>query len=267
MTINIIIAGPRGKMGSEAIKMIINEPQFNLVACIDRKNNGKKLTDIDPLHDMDIPIYDNPEDCFKNNGADVFVDLTIPDVGFEHTKLALQNRLRTVIGTSGFTAEQLNELKDLAITNQVGCIIAPNFAIGAVLMMQFAKQAAKYFPDIEIIEKHHDQKLDAPSGTALKTIDLIQEVRKEKQQGHPDEFETLPGVRGGNVDGIRIHSMRLPGLIAHQEVVFGGLGQTLTIKHDSFNRESFMDGVKLAIEHVMDLKELVYGLENVLDPM
>lgn len=265
MSINIIIAGPRGKMGTEAIKMIQNDPTLNLVACIDRKNNGKTLADINEEALLDIPIFESPEECFKKTSAHVFLDLTIPDIGFEHTKTALQHEVATVIGTSGFTNEQIDELTTLAETNQVGCIIAPNFAIGAVLMMQFAKQAAKYFPDVEIIEKHHDQKLDAPSGTAVKTVDLIQEVREPKQQGHPNEFETLAGARGGERDGIHIHSVRLPGLVAHQEVIFGGSGQTLTITHDSLSRESFMDGIKLAIEHVIELDKLIYGLENILD--
>ena len=266
MTINIIIAGPRGKMGTEAIHMIKNDSTLNLVACIDRKNNGKKLSEINHESQLDTPIFENPEECFKKVSADVFLDLTIPDIGFHHTKTALQHEVATVIGTSGFTNEQIDELTELAETNKTGCIIAPNFAIGAVLMMQFAKQAAKYFPDVEIIEKHHDQKLDAPSGTAVKTMDMIQEVRESKQQGHPHEIETLSGARGAEVDGIRIHSMRLPGLVAHQEVIFGGQGQTLTITHDSLNRESFMDGIKLAIEHVIGLDKLIYGLENILDP-
>src|SRR5690554_1317478 len=132
MSINIIIAGPRGKMGTEAIKMIQQEPVFNLVACIDRKSNEECS--------LDIPIFENPEECFKKIPADVFLDLTIPDVGFEHTKIALQHEVRTVIGTSGFTNEQIDELTSLASTNKIGCIIAPNFAIGAVLMMQFAQQ-------------------------------------------------------------------------------------------------------------------------------
>lgn len=267
MSINIIIAGPRGKMGSEAIQMICNHPDFQLVACIDRKNNGKQLKDIDHLHRLEVPIFEALEDCFEKVDAHVFLDLTVPHVGFEHTKIALQHHIRTVIGTSGFTADQITELTDISNANKVGCIIAPNFAIGAVLMMQFAKQAAKYFPNIEIIEKHHDQKLDAPSGTAIKTVDLIREARKPMQQGNSAEFETLEGARGGEIDGIRVHSVRLPGLVAHQEVIFGGSGQTLTIKHDSLNRESFMDGIKFAIDNVMDLKSLVYGLENLLDPM
>lgn len=265
MSINIIIAGPRGRMGTEAIQMIQNDPTLNLVACIDRKNNGKTLKEINHESMLDVPIFENPEECFKEVSAQVFLDLTIPDIGFEHTKMALQNEVATVIGTSGFTNDQIDELTTLAETNKVGCIIAPNFAIGAVLMMQFAKQAAKYFPDVEIIEKHHDNKLDAPSGTAMKTVDLIQEVRKPKQQGHPGEIETLPGARGADVDGIRIHSMRLPGLVAHQEVIFGGSGQTLTITHDSLSRESFMAGIKMSIEHVIGLDKLVYGLENILD--
>ena len=265
MRIKIIIAGPRGKMGSEAIEMIKNEPNFELVACIDRKNNGKNLHDISHTHQLDVPVFESVEECFEQVPAHVFLDLTIPDIGFEHTKIALQHQVRTVIGTSGFSNDQISELTALASENRVGCIIAPNFAIGAVLMMQFAKQAAKFFPDVEIIEKHHDQKLDAPSGSALKTVDLIQEVRESKQQGHPNEHETLPGSRGGNIDGIRIHSVRLPGLVAHQEVIFGGSGQTLTIKHDSLNRESFMEGIKLSIDHVMELDKLVYGLENILE--
>src|SRR5699024_1956428 len=132
-------------------------------------------------------------------------------------------------------------------------------------MMLFSKMAAKYFPDVEIIEKHHDKKIDAPSGTALKTIEMIKQTRKSKNQGHPDEYEMLKGARGGNADGIRIHSMRLPGLVAHQEVVFGSKSQLLSIKHDSFHRESFMDGLKLAINEVSKLQNLVYGLEHVMN--
>jgi 4-hydroxy-tetrahydrodipicolinate reductase len=177
----------------------------------------------------------------------------------------LNNKIRTVIGTTGFSLDELNELKELAKTNETGCIIAPNFAIGAILMMKFSAMAARYFQDIEIIELHHDQKLDAPSGTALKTVEMIKEARVAKQQGHPNEVETIEGARGGDVEGMRIHSIRLPGLVAHQQVMFGGEGQVLTIKHDSMNRGSFMSGVKVSIETVMKLNELVYGLENIME--
>src|SRR5699024_3055498 len=236
MQIKIILAGPRGKMGSEAVRMVHNEESFDLVACIDRKNGGKTLEDIDTLPALDVPIYEDPEQCFQETDADVFIDLTIPEVGFEHAKLSLLYDIRPVVGTSGFTKEQIEALEDLSVTHATGCIIAPNFAVGAVLMMQFAKTAAKYLHYVEIVEKHHDQKLDAPSGTAVKTADMIRETRKTKQQGHPDEKETLDGARGAETDGIHIHSVRLPGLMAHQEVLFGGPGQTLTVKHDSYNR-------------------------------
>ncbi|WP_373896157.1 4-hydroxy-tetrahydrodipicolinate reductase [Virgibacillus natechei] len=259
MNIRVIVAGPRGKMGSEAIQMINREDNFQLVGCIDHKNNGNYTDNL-----ADVPIFEDAEECFTNIEADIFVDLTVPDVGYEHTKTALEHNIRPVIGTTGFTDEQLSELSTLSWEKKLGCIIAPNFAIGAVLMMQFSKMAAKYFPDVDIIEKHHDKKLDAPSGSSIKTAELMKETREFKKQGHPDEKETLTGARGAEFDGIRIHSVRLPGLVAHQEVLFGGSGQTLSIKHDSYNRDSFMEGIKLAIEEVMNLEELVYGLENIL---
>lgn len=265
MHIKIIVAGPRGRMGSEAINMINEEPNFQLVACIDRKNNGKTLNDIESLPNLDVPIFENAEECLASIEADVLIDLTIPEAGFNHTMLAIKHKVRPVVGTSGLSNNQIEELSDLAVKNEVGCIIAPNFAVGAVLMMQFVQMASKFLPDIEIIEKHHDQKLDAPSGTAMKTVDLINEVRPAKAQGHPDEEEVLPGARGAEKDGIRIHSVRLPGLVAHQEVILGGEGQTLTIQHDSFNRSSFMSGVKLAVEHVLSINSLIYGLENIME--
>jgi len=264
MAINIILAGPRGRMGTEAVKMIENEPDFKLVACIDRKNGDKQLKDIDGLPDMNVPIYEDIKVCFQQIKADVFIDLTIPEVGYYHTKTALENKIRPVVGTTGFTDEQIDELSKLSKTSKAGCIIAPNFAIGAVLMMKFSKMAANYFPNVEIIEKHHDQKLDAPSGTAKKTAELIMDARESKQQGHPEEKETLIGARGAELDGMRIHSVRLPGLVAHQEVIFGSPGQTLTIQHDSLNRDSFMEGIKLSVYKVMDTNELIYGLENLL---
>ncbi|WP_080874391.1 4-hydroxy-tetrahydrodipicolinate reductase [Oceanobacillus timonensis] len=265
MAIKIIVAGPRGRMGKEAVHMIHDTEDFELIACLDHKNEGMNLKDLEGFQDdLTIPVYTDIEKCFSEQQADVFVDLTVPEVAYKHTKAALNHQIRPVIGTTGYTEAQLEELKQLAKEKQTGCIIAPNFAVGAVLMMKFAKMAAAYFPDVEIIEKHHDQKLDAPSGTAKKTAELIQEARNPKKQGHPDEEETIPGVRGGDFDGMRIHSMRLPGLVAHQEIVFGGAGQTLTIQHDSMNRASFMDGVKECVYQVMDLDELIYGLENIL---
>ncbi|MGI8315341.1 4-hydroxy-tetrahydrodipicolinate reductase [Halobacillus mangrovi] len=263
--IKVIVAGPRGKMGSEALRMIEKESAFQLVGCIDRIHDGQKVAEIEGLPKLDALIYTSAETALGELEADVLIDLTTPEHGYKHTKLALEHGVRPVVGTTGFTEAQMEEITDLAERKELGVVIAPNFAVGALLMMQFSKWAAKHFPDVEIIEKHHDQKLDAPSGTAVKTAQLIQEVRDSHKQGHTDEKETIDGARGADVDGMKIHSMRLPGLIAHQEVVFGGLGQTLTIKHDSHHRESFMSGVKLATEKVMELDQLVYGLEHLLD--
>lgn len=261
----VIIAGPRGKMGFEAVKMTEEEQDLELVACIDRKHDGKRLKEIEGMPPWDIPIYEDPKICLKEQKADVLIDLTSPEAGYKHTRLAIEHLVRPVVGTTGFTEEQLEELRDLSEQNKTGVVIAPNFALGAVLMMEFSRMAAKYFDDVEIIERHHDRKLDAPSGTAVKTAQLIKEERQKKQQGHPDEKETIPGARGADYDGMRLHSVRLPGLVAHQEVVFGAPGQNLTIKHDSFDRKSFMSGVKLAIDHVLKSETLVYGLENLLD--
>ncbi|SHN19351.1 4-hydroxy-tetrahydrodipicolinate reductase [Gracilibacillus kekensis] len=263
--VRVVVAGPRGKMGSEALRMIEKQEDLELVACLDHKYEGRKVSDFEELPNLDAIFYSDINNCFQSVKADVLVDLTTPEFGYLHTKTAIHYGVRPVVGTTGFTEEQLQELTDLSEEKGVGVIIAPNFALGAVLMMQFAKWAAKYFPDVEIIEKHHDNKLDAPSGTAVKTAALIKEVRETKTQGHPEEKETISGARGADVDGMRIHSMRLPGLVAHQEVVFGSSGENLTIKHDSFHRESFMTGVKLAIDNVMKLDILVYGLENILE--
>lgn len=262
--IRVVVAGANGKMGSEALHMIKKHEDLELVGCVDLSHTGKQVKEIEGLPDFEAVFYDDIDACLEAVKADVLVDLTSPKVGFKHTLSALKHDVRPVVGTTGFTQEELKTLTDLAEEKKLGAVIAPNFAMGAVLMMQFSKMAAKYFPDVEIIEKHHDQKLDAPSGTAVKTAELIQENRKQKTQGHPDEHETMSGARGADFDGMRIHSMRLPGLVAHQEVIFGGPGENLTIKHDSFHRESFMSGIKFAIDHVMGLEELVYGLEHLM---
>ncbi|HEY4554689.1 MAG TPA: 4-hydroxy-tetrahydrodipicolinate reductase [Bacillaceae bacterium] len=263
--IKVVIAGPRGRMGKEAVKMVSETDHFTLAAVIDRKHEGMSLTEIEGFSGIDVPVYSDIHKCLDEAGADVLIDLTVPETGYFHTKTALLHGVRPVVGTTGFTKEQLEELKHLAEEKELGCIIAPNFAIGAVLMMKFSQLAAKYFHDVEIIEMHHDQKLDAPSGTAVKTAQMIAENREGKSQGHPGEKETLQGARGADFEGMRIHSVRLPGLIAHQQVMFGADGQSLTIRHDSYNRSSFMSGVRVSVETVMKLSTLVYGLENILD--
>lgn len=263
--IRIVLAGPRGRMGKEAVLLIEETEHFELVAAVDRINEGKYISDIEGMPNVQARIYTDIEKCFQDVKADVLVDLTTPEIGRVHTKTALTYGVRPVVGTTGFSEEDLKELKQLAEEKELGCIIAPNFAIGAILMMKFSQMAAKYFDDVEIIEMHHDQKLDAPSGTAVKTAEMISAVREAKKQGHLNEKETIAGARGADYDGMRIHSVRLPGLIAHQQVLLGSDGQTLSIRHDSYNRSSFMSGVKVAVETVINLNTFVYGLENILE--
>lgn len=263
--IRVVIAGPRGKMGSEAVKMVLNTAHFQLKAVVDSKYNGMMLRELEGQPDVDVPVYHSLEQALTEHEVDVLIDLTTPKFGRKHMEIAFLHQVRPVVGTTGFTEQDVAELRAIAEEKELGAIIAPNFAIGAILMMKFSQQAARYLPDVEIIEKHHDNKLDAPSGTALKTAQMISEVRVKKEQGHPDEKEELAGARGANVDGMHIHSVRLPGLVAHQEVVFGGIGQTLTIRHDSIDRSSFMPGIRLSVEKVMSLKTLVYGLENIIE--
>lgn len=266
MTIRVAIAGARGKMGTEAVHTVMNNSEMELVAVLDYKEVGNTLAETNLFPALyTAPIYIDLEKLHSETKPDVLVDLTTPEFVYEHTKQALDLKIRPVVGTTGFSDEQLDELTALSKDSKIGCIIAPNFAVGAVLMMKFAEQAAKYLPDIEIIEMHHDQKLDAPSGTAMKTAHLISQERPIHGQGHVREKETISGARGANYDGMRIHSVRLPGLVAHQQVLLGGDGQLLTLRHDSFNRGSFMSGVVLSIKTVMEKEELIYGLEHIID--
>lgn len=265
MAIKVIIAGAKGRMGREAVNMALNEPEFELVAAIDSKLDNVDLGETIGLGKLGILFHQHLEDAIIRYKPDVLIDFTTPHVVKEHILTALKHKVRPVVGTTGLTTEDLEEIAQLCTEQQVGAIIAPNFAIGAILMMKFAQTAAKYMPHVEIIEQHHDQKLDAPSGTAIKTAELIAEVRQEFRQGHPEEKETLDGARGAFYQGFPIHSIRLPGLVAHQEVIFGSVGQTLTIRHDSIDRTSFMPGVNLAVKKVMQLDSLVYGLDKLID--
>lgn len=261
--IRIVVAGFKGKMGSTATKMVIENENFELVGVLDPFAKEENLKELPEYHGVDVPVFKD-KNAVLSVSPEVWIDFTIPKVTYENTKFAIEHHISPVVGTTGLTEEQLKELIDRSKELQVGGLIAPNFAIGAVLMMQFAKKAAEYFPDVEIIELHHDNKLDAPSGTGLKTAEMMAEVRKPKKQGHPEEEELIVGARGADFEGMKIHSVRLPGLIAHQQVQFGGVGEGLTIRHDSYDRSSFMSGVALGCEKVVAIKELVYGLENLL---
>jgi len=264
--INVGVTGALGKMGSEVIKTIIankeQKGEMTLVMAVDKFNEGKNVFE-------SVVVEGDLEKALEINKPDVVVDFTQPSCVFENTKKYLNAKVKPVIGTTGLTAEQIEELKALSKANNTGCIIAPNFAVGAVLMMMFSKMAAKYFNNAEIIELHHNQKKDAPSGTAIKTAQMMSAANPDFMLGNCPETESIKGSRGGNFvengrGNIHIHSVRMPGFVASQEVIFGAMGQTLTIRHDTINRECFMSGVELAIKHVYNNNEFIYGLENIL---
>ncbi|GBF34195.1 4-hydroxy-tetrahydrodipicolinate reductase [Desulfocucumis palustris] len=263
--INVLVNGAAGRMGREVLKTIWNADDTELMAAVDPQAAGEDAGVLMGIGSIGMEVKSDLTSALESARPDVMVDFTTPGTVYGNTMIALERRVRPVVGTTGFNPEEIQRIKDTSTKFRTGCIVAPNFAIGALLMMRFAAEACKYFPNVEIIELHHDQKLDAPSGTAVKTAELITGMRGEFKQGSPLEVEKIPGARGGEFEGgIRIHSVRLPGFVAHQEVLFGGLGQTLSIRHDSISRESFMPGVLLAVRRVMGLEEAVYGLENII---
>ena len=262
--IKVLVNGACGRMGQAVVTAVLEDEELSLCSAVDVRG-GMDVGEVVGKGVCGVTVEESLEDAIDAHKPDVMVDFTRPDVVFENACIALKRKVAPVVGTTGLKADEKEEIARLAEENDTPAFIAPNFAIGAVLMMMMAKQAAKYLPHAEIIELHHDNKLDAPSGTAILTAEMIAEVRAKTQQGHKDEKEVLPGARGANYDDMRIHSVRLPGLVAHQEVIFGGLGQTLTIRHDSLNRESFMPGVILACKKVRSLKGLTVGLDKLMD--
>lgn len=265
--IKVIVAGALGKMGIETVKAVMNDEELDLAGMIDVKANGESLADIAGLKAKEInnlKVENDLDAVLIRTKPDIMIDFTNPQAVFSNAKTALKNRVTCVIGTTGLNEVELKQLEKLASDNEVGVAVIPNFAIGAVLMMKFAREAARYFPDVEIIELHHNQKMDAPSGTAIKTAQMITENRAYQPPSNAREFEKIPGSRGGNLDQIHIHSVRLPGLIAHQEVIFGGMGQGLKIRHDSYNRVGFMQGVVMVVKKMRSHQGLVYGMDNLL---
>lgn len=253
-------------MGKETAKAVLAEaPELRIVGAVDSRAAGADLEKIIGIQGCAIKISGDLRQVLESTKADVLVDFTNPQAVLGNARVALEYGAAPVIGTTGLDEVGIAELEKIAQRSGVAVLIVPNFALGAVLMMDFAKRAARYYQHVEIIEMHHDQKIDAPSGTSIKTAQGIQQVRVPIKQGHPEEYEKIAGVRGGEWEGIRIHSVRLPGLVAHQEVIFGSPGETLTIRHDSLHRESFMPGVIMAIRKVTGLKGVVIGLEKILD--
>ena len=241
--IKVAVLGSRGRMGSEVVKAVTEAKDLELVAELDL---GDSL------------------DTLVTAGAQVVVDFTTPDSVMANLEFVISKNIHAVIGTTGFDDARIAKIKSLLSTSKSGVLIAPNFAIGAVLMMEFATKAAKYFESAEIIELHHPNKVDAPSGTAARTAELMSAARKEAGlSAGPDSTTTsLEGARGATVGQIPVHSIRLRGLVAHQEVLLGGIGETLTIRHDSIDRVGFMPGVLLGVRQVVNHPGLTFGLEN-----
>ncbi len=261
--IEVLVSGACGRMGSEVVRAVSQDNGLKLVAAVDKVNIGRDIGEIAGLERSGISVKSELAQAINENKPEVMVDFTTPTMVMENIRTGLKAGVHVVVGTTGFSTEDLQEIKILCSDYKVNALVAPNFAIGALLMMRCAAISAKYFSEVEIIELHHDRKLDAPSGTSIKTAEMIMESRINA--GHPDiGEEKIKGVRGGEMGGIRVHSIRLPGLIAHQEVIFGGEGQTLTIRHDSLSRESFMPGVILGIKKVIERPGLTYGLDHFL---
>jgi 4-hydroxy-tetrahydrodipicolinate reductase len=242
--IKVIVNGANGRMGKEAVNAIKNDAELELVAGCD--------------------YQDDLATIIKETGAQVVIDLTAASAGYKNTQTILNAGACPVIGTSGFQVDQVKELQALASNKQLGGLIAPNFSIGAVLMMQFATQAAKYFPNAEVIESHSPQKEESPSGTAIRTAELIATARVKSPIKCSDK-ELIEGARGAELHNVKIHSLRLPGIVAQQTVFFGGVSETLKIEHNSQHRESFMPGICLACKEVIKRNELLYGLEHLME--
>jgi 4-hydroxy-tetrahydrodipicolinate reductase len=254
------VFGACGKMGRIVCGAIQDDPELSLVAAIDPSRSGTSLGELLGRPEVDVTVSGDPE-ALTQASAEVAVDFTRPDAVMDNVRAAVDRGVHVVVGTTGITGGSLRDIEAwVGNAPGVGVLVAPNFSIGAVLAQRLAEEAARFFPAVEVIELHHDQKLDAPSGTAAATARRIAAARTQGWAGpEGDPF------RGGEVEGVRVHSVRLPGLVAHQEVVFGGLGQTLSIRHDTMDRASFMPGVLLAIKQVGSRPGLTVGLEPLLD--
>ena len=248
--IKVAVCGALGKMGREVVNAVEAAEDMELVAKIDIAADN---------------MYRTIEEAARVEDIDILIDFTQPKSIYENALYCLNNGIKIVIGTTWLSDEQIENLRQLSVEKNTGCFIAPNFSTGAVLMMMFARQAAKYFDNAEIIEFHHNQKKDAPSGTSIKTAQMMAEVKPDFALNNSDEVETVEGARGGNAySNIHIHSVRMPGYTASQEVILGSSGQVLTIRHDSMDRKCYMPGILLAVRHTAHANNFIYGLDNIM---
>ena len=274
-SIPVLVSGALGRMGSEVVNSVLNSSDCELVAAIDtnKKNNGENISQLLNLKKSEVIVSNDLEGSLCSISQDyrnekikpVLVDFTHPDSVYENTRSAIAYGISPVVGTTGLTPSQINDLAIFAQKANIGCAIIPNFSVGMVLLQQAASVAAKFYDNIELIEMHHNQKADSPSGTCIKTAEMIEEYPKKYNQSLVKESESLKGVRGGVRDsGLNIHSIRLPGLLAHQVVIMGSPGETYTIKHDTIDRKAYMPGVLQAIRKIGKFDSLIYGLEKLI---
>lgn len=260
--IKVLVSGALGRMGTEICKAVDDAEGMELVGGVD-----PFATDDTTVGSHDAPAYADLAPALEVLEPDVVIDFTRPDVAEQNVRCALERGVNVVLGTTGLSEERLQTIYDESATGDAALFHAPNFTTGAVLMMLFSQAAAKYFPDIEVIELHHDGKKDAPSGTAIRTARLIAAAKREASMapGSETELEGFEGARGALVEGVPVHSVRTSGYVAHQEVIFGSPGQTLTIRHDSIDRASYMPGIIMATRAVVDMDGVVVGLEKLMD--
>lgn len=263
MTIKVGVLGAGGRMGGQVCRAVAAAGDLELVAAVDPGASGRSLAEVAglPAPAGEVEVAPGLQ-ALSAAGATVAVDFTRPEAAAGNVRWCLEHGIHAVVGTTGWADQALEEVAELAGQGPANAVVAPNFALGAVLMMRFAQLAAPHLPHVEIIELHHDGKADAPSGTALRTADLVAGARGQAPE--PTLGEVAAGARGADRSGVRVHAVRLPGLVAHQEVVFGGQGQTLTIRHDTVHRSAFMPGVLLAVREVSDRPGLTVGLEALL---
>ena len=259
--IKVVVYGASGRVGQEVVKAVCREPEIDLVGAVDLMASADTLSL--PDGSGSVPFSTDLDSILESCRPDVVVDFTAAGATIPAVRICAERSVNMVIGATGHTADDINEMENLTKTKNIGIVLAPNFALGAVLMMHLSRIAGKYFDHAEIIELHHDRKVDAPSGTSQMTARGMIETR-----GKPFLPPAVPGEdspsRGSSVDGINIHSVRLPGFMAHQEVILGGDGQTLRIRHDQISREAFMPGVILAVKEIVRSPRFIYGLDKLL---
>jgi 4-hydroxy-tetrahydrodipicolinate reductase len=251
--IRIGVLGAAGRMGREVLRAVVSADDLDLVAAVDPEHVGQDVEGV-----AIAPTIDALAD------ADVAVDFTHPSAVMGNIRWCLEHGVHAVVGTTGLSEHDLGDIRALAERGDANCVVAPNFALGAVLLLRFAAEAARFFDAAEVIELHHDGKVDAPSGTALATARAIDTARAGAWSA-PEVIGSDPSARGADVDGVRVHAVRLPGLVAHEEVLFGGPGQVLTLRHDALDRQAFMPGVLLAVRGVAARPGLTVGLDALLD--